>query len=305
MKKLWGGWNHFWFEFDGEAQLAVFRPAFAILMFFFAVSRTPDLQMLFSNYGIMPTTFVTDIPETHFRFSILSLYDSVGLIWVLHLALLSSLVLLALNIFPRASAIVAFLCHVNFMNRNAAVIYGVDTVSAFYLFYICFMDYRAHAQKKMTDFRGMMGSVAIRLSQLQLCIIYGYSGLDKVQGAAWWKGEAMWYVFANPQMTHFNFAWIAHFPVLVVLATYSSLFWEVYFPAVVWVPKLRYPALLMGVMIHLGIFIVMGLTSFAAMMILIYILFLRSEDALKITQCVKKVLKNRKVSLSDADQSYV
>jgi hypothetical protein len=305
--QLVGGWNRFWFEFDASSQLALFRPAFAILMFFFALSRTPDLKMFFSSQGIMPTLLMADSPEVHFRFSILTAYDSMGLIWIIHVALLSSCLLLAFNIFPRAAAIVAFLCHVTFLNRNMAVIYGVDTISAFYLFYLCFMDYRTRAVTS-PDFQSMLGSAAMRLAQIQLCIVYGYSGLNKVQGAAWWKGEALWYILSNPQMAHLNFSWISHFPVIVVVATYSTLFWEVYFPALVWVPKMRYPALIGGVLLHIGIGIVMGLTSFALMMVILYMMFLRAEDADKIAQCVKNAMNRlilRKVSLTTADQSIV
>jgi hypothetical protein len=171
------------------------------------------------------------------------------------------------------------------------------------------MDYRPRSIiPREADFQSMLGSAAMRLSQIQLCIVYGYSGLNKVQGAAWWKGEALWYILSNPQMAHLNFSWISHFPVLVVIATYSTLFWEVYFPALVWVPKMRYPALIGGVLLHIGIGIVMGLTSFALMMIILYMLFLKADDAEKITQYVKKALNRvilRKVSLPSADQSIV
>jgi hypothetical protein len=309
IQKVTAGWNRFWFEYDATSQLALFRPVFAILMFFFALSRTPDLKMFFSNQGILPSIVMADSPEVHFRFSILTLHDSMGLIWIVHIALLSSLLLLAFNIFPRAAAAVAFLCHVTFLNRNMAVVYGVDTISAFFLLYLSFMDYRPRSLiPREADFQSMLGSAAMRLSQIQLCIVYGYSGLNKVQGAAWWKGEALWYVLSNPQISHINFSWISHFPVLIVIATYSTLFWEVYFPALVWVPKMRYPALIGGVLLHIGIGVVMGLTSFALMMMALYMLFLRAEDADKIAQCVKKALEKaipRKVSIQAADQSIV
>jgi hypothetical protein len=71
---------------------------------------------------------------------------------------------------------------------------------------------------------------------------------------------------------------------------------------------MRYPALIGGVLLHIGIGVVMGLTSFALMMMTLYMLFLRAEDADKITQCVKKALERaipRKVSIQAADQSIV
>ena len=202
-------------------------------------------------------------------------------------------------------AIIAYFVQVSFMNRNMAVAYGADTVSTIFLFYLCFADFRPADAPRKSDLQATLGSVVYRLSQIQLCIIYAYSGLDKVQGFSWWNGEALWYVVANGQLSHVNLEWMAHFPVAIVALTYMTLFWEIYFPVMVWIGRIRYGVLLGGVALHIGIAVVMGLKSFGILMILLYTLFIKDEDAVKIAQCIKKYAAPRKVFRQVSDQSSV
>jgi hypothetical protein len=212
--------------------------------------------------------------------------------------------MLILGLFPRAAALVAFLCEQSFLHRNPIFAYGVDLIASVFLLYLCFADYRADSAERR-DYRSALGSMAYRLCQLQICIIYAFSGLDKVRGATWWKGEALWYVSLNPQYSNFDMSWIAHFPFLLAAMTYGSMIWEVYFPALIWVKPIRYPVLVGGVLLHIGIAAFMGLQTFGIMMIVLYTLFLRRADAEKIAHCVKKVIKPRKVLVGSADESYV
>ena len=303
--KIWKPWSQFWFESDGRKQLALFRPAFALLMLFFSISRAADLRLFYTSSGIMPLPALQLIPGTEFRVSILKFTDSMVLIWGMQVALLVSLSLLAFNIWPRFSTIVAYVAQLSFMNRNMAVSYGADTISTVFLFYLCFADFRPSDSSRKSDLRATLGSMAYRLSQIQLCIIYAYAGLDKARGYSWWNGEALWYVMANNQLRHMNFDWMAHFPVVVVFLTYSTLFWEIYFPVMVWVRRIRYPVLVFGVFLHIGISMFMGLKSFGILMILLYLLFLQDSDAVKIAQCLRKYAVPRKVFGQISDQSNV
>ena len=209
-------------ESDGRRQLALFRPAIALLMIFFSISRTPDLRLFYTSSGIMPLQALQLIPGMDTRFSVLRFTDSIQIIWAMQLALLASLTLLAFNVKPRLMAIIAYFVQVSFMNRNMTVAYGADTVSTIFLFYLCFADFRPVDAPRKSDLQATLGSIVYRLSQIQLCIIYAYSGLDKVQGFSWWNGEALWYVVANGQLAHVNLEWMAHFPVMIVALTYFS-----------------------------------------------------------------------------------
>jgi hypothetical protein len=119
-----------------------------------------------------------------------------------------------------------------------------------------------------------LGSVAIRLAQIQVCVIYFYSAIKKLTGPSWWHGDAIWQVLANPLWARFDFSWMAACPTLVMFLTYSTLLWELYFPALIWVRRVRYPVLALGVGLHLGISLTMILPFFGLTMIATYTLFI-------------------------------
>src|SRR5208282_2742533 len=95
--------------------------------------------------------------------------------------------------------------------------------------------------------------IAFRFSQIQICIIYAFSGFEKLRGIKWWQGEALWDVLANFQVARWDFTWIASFPVLIVVATYLTVLWEIYFPVLVWVRPWSRWMLLFGMVLHIGI----------------------------------------------------
>lgn len=153
------------------------------------------------------------------------------------------------------------------------------------------------------DWRRVTGSMFYRICQLQVCLIYGFAGLDKVKGSSWWRGDAIWMIFANTQRATVDLSWLGHFPAVLAFMTYATLFFEVYFPVIVWFrPVGRAIALGFGLLMHCGIALTMGLVSFSSLMVSTYSLFLDADTADKITQCVKKVLTHRKVFVRNSDQ---
>lgn len=268
------GWSRFWFESNGAAQMRVFRGALGGVLFLAYIVRSLDLDFFYSDQGLVKSWVVGDLMPMQYRFSLFQLFPGHTALWVLNGIFLASLLTLALGIWPRLSAFVALILHLSFLHRDMAVTIGVDMIATLYLFYLCFADYRTHRPK--SDFRAMVGSMAYRLCQVQLCVIYGYSGLQKLKGIAWWQGEGVWRALANPQVARWDFTWAAHFPMTLTLLSFISLFWEIYFPALVWVKPARYPVLIFGILFHLGIGIFINIPLFAALMMTTYLLFVDS-----------------------------
>ncbi len=114
--------------------------------------------------------------------------------------------------------------------------------------------------------------------QLQLCVIYAFSGMEKLKGTRWWDGSALWDVLTIRNMQRWDLSFLAHAPIALAANVYVVLFWEIYFPVLVWNKKLRVPMLIFGVLLHIGIFLFMNLPSFGFMMISFYVLFLKPEE---------------------------
>jgi len=124
----------------------------------------------------------------------------------------------------------------------------------------------------------LLTPVVYRLIPIQLCLVYAYSGLEKLKGPTWWYGSALWNIVTNGKMMPFDASLIAHFPIALVLGCYATLIFEIYFPMAVWVDKIRRPWLVYGVAFHFMIGLLMDLMSFSYLMCIGYVFLLQDRD---------------------------
>ncbi|RYZ64298.1 MAG: hypothetical protein EOP05_22265 [Proteobacteria bacterium] len=143
----------------------------------------------------------------------------------------------------------------------------------------------------------LASSASVRLLQIQLCLIYAYTGLEKMKGPTWWDGTAVWTVLGNRQLFSFDISWVRNAPLLIALMTFGTVFFEIYFAALVWIPKVRKWILSLGVMMHTGIALSMGLFYFSLGMISTYFVFLKPA----FLEMVFGKMKISKAWLGDAD----
>lgn len=279
-------WESFWFYSESAKPIRVFRFLLGLILFLFYLSRTLDLDFFYSDQGVLPLSAVADIIPSQYRLSLLFYFKNSFSIFVLHSLFLVSLLTMALGVFPRISAGVSLILHLSFLHRNMGVGYGVDSISTFLLFCLSFANSESGGAVS-----SIFESLAFRLLQLQVCIIYGYSGFEKLKGMLWWRGEALWYALANVQITRFDFSWISHFPLMIVIGTYSTVLWEVYFPIAVWIKPVRKYVLVFGVFLHLAIAITVYIPYFAALMISTYVLFLDLDRLNRLTFYVGQAWK--------------
>ena len=114
----------------------------------------------------------------------------------------------------------------------------------------------------------------MRLINVHMCVIYLFAGLSKLQGEAWWTGEAIWQAVANFEYQTADMTWLAGHPLVLNLLTHLSVLWEVSFCVLVWRPRLR-PLMLAGALfLHAGIGFCLGMWSFALIMLVGFASFL-------------------------------
>src|SRR5690606_30190840 len=87
-------------------------------------------------------------------------------------------------------------------------------------------------------------TLAIRLIQLQMCVIYFCSGISKLQGSTWWNGSAAWYAMTDPDHWLIDFSWIGRLDKLTsqlgsLAGTAATLFFEIGFSFLIWKPATR------------------------------------------------------------------
>lgn len=283
--RLWEAWCGFWFDSNRPVNVRLFRRCLGALLLGVYLIRSLDLGLFFSNQGVLHEDMLRDILDVRGRFSLLFLFGGEQALGFLNSLFLVFLAMMALDWMPRLATVGAFLLHISFLHRNPAIAYGVDLVATLFLFLSSFASSREKARAGTLE--ALAGSLAYRLLQIQVCIIYFYSGADKLKGGHWWRGDALWYALTNDQIARWEFSWLAGFPAAIVGITYATLIWELYFPVTVWVPRLRYPTLLMGAAFHAGIALTMRIPFFSAIMVLSYVLFVDTADLERLKAAAK------------------
>ena len=284
---VWRAWVEFWFAPRDLFSLGVFRAFYGFVLVIMYSIRQSDWKFLFTDAGMVKASFAGQMMPEFYRPAWQWFPTSPGLALAAHIVFLLALLMLTLGIAARPMAMLAAFLHLGFMQRNMAVIYGADIVNCFWLFYLSLSD-SGQEFSLMSRFRKprpvvagganqMLSAVGMRLIQIQLCLIYGYTGLEKLKGVPWWNGSAIWDVFGNQQLMMFEVSFMQHLPLLIAAMTFTTLLFEIYFPVLVWIPRLRPWILSFGVAMHLGIGLFMGLYFFSLCMVAAYIIFIDSS----------------------------
>lgn len=209
----------------------------------------------------------------------------------MHLILIALLFLATIGLSNRLLLFLTWLIYQGFLHRNFSVHFGADMIGGLFLFYLSFTRCFEHFTvkkwffKKTTDpvfdsnrFGDQVSSVFFRLMQIQISVIYMYTGFEKLKGSTWWDGTALWTVFANPQFAAFDMLWLKNFPLFFAIGTFTTLIFEIYFPVLVYFQKTRLLWLALGVLFHFMIGFFIGLMPFSLVMVSTYLLFLSRSN---------------------------
>jgi hypothetical protein len=228
-----------------------------------ALSVYPDFYRPYFQYFFWPDSMA---PMVHWVYIVLMGLACVGLT-------------------NRPLMLVTWVLAQGFINRNYSMLFGADLIGTLFFFYLSFTHCTEYFSLKKyflknekihnpESFSDQLSAVAVRLMQVQISVIYMYTGFEKLKGTTWWDGTALWTVFANPQFASLDFIWMRHFPLFFAVGTFTTLIFEVYFPAAVLSQKYRVYWLLLGVLFHTSIGLLLGLMPFSLVMISTYFLFI-------------------------------
>ncbi len=108
----------------------------------------------------------------------------------------------------------------------------------------------------------------------QLCIVYIVATIYKLSGTQWLNGEALYYALQIDQFSSGFSKSIADQMWIFKILTYFGLLYQLLFPILIWIKKIRVYWLIPGLIFHLFIGAFMHLWDFALAMIFCYALFL-------------------------------
>lgn len=288
MKNLLQAFREFFTAPQPLIKSSVFRVLVGLTLTVFYFERFLDFEWLFSERGLVPYSLAATMVPEFYKPPLLLFSSHEGFLYSLHIAFIVALLLLTLGLGGRILAWVTFILHVIFMQRNYVVIYGPDFIATVWLLYMGLLKTDRYLTIKQFLYKQPMlpiswttcemgdafNTVGVRLIQIQLCVIYAYGGTEKLRGITWWRGDAIWNTLANGQLVTSDYSFIAHMPWLVAGMTFATLLWEIYFPVIVWVRKLRPWVLAFGIVLHVGIGWTMNIVFFSLLMMCSYVMFL-------------------------------
>lgn len=277
------GWDKFWFGPKNLLGLAYMRIFLCGALTILYVIRSVN-YIYYTNDSWIPREFALKVLPEGMRPPFLWFFWPDSWALPMHLLLVALLFLLTLGVGGRWLMWAAWIIDIAFYQRNYGVNFGVDVMGVLFLFYMSFTQscerlsvMNLIRKKKTFAESDALSSGMMRLMQIQISVIYAYTGFEKLKGASWWDGTALWSVLANPQLTTMNFTFLRYFPWLIAMLGFLTVIFEIYFPAMMFWKKPRYLWLFMGFGLHFGIGLSMGIWSFSTVMVSTYFLFIEPK----------------------------
>jgi hypothetical protein len=258
-----GAWSRFWFNPADPFALNAIRVATGALLIAWLITLTAGAESFFGLNGWFDRQAFVEAArqpaEAPKPLSWSLLYvcgESRAAFQAAFWGSLGVLALFTLGLFPRVTAVLAWLIVVSF-TANPAFDDDVEALFRLLTLYLA-VGYLLQgpwrgvswAQRLLGPWRTFLFArgevppsvgvnVALRLIQVHLAILLVVSGLHKLQSGYWWAGVAHWYLLYSPMETtpdHFQRLASAgrFYLALLNVAAYATLAWQITFPAFAW-----------------------------------------------------------------------
>ena len=241
--------------------------------------------------------------------------------WMLsvHVLCLAIVFCFFVGLFTRVTSVASWIIAVSYAQRAMLSNYGLDQILCCLVLYLCvapcgqclsldaLWKFRK-SKKPLKVIKTSSSTVSMRLIQIHLCIMYFFAGTSKLQGESWWNGSAVWETIANFEYQSFDLTFLAAFPIVTQIATHMTVLWELSFAALVWNRKLRPFVLLIGISMHFGIGMFLGMWTFGLTMMFGYSTLIASSTWRKVIHGWLKIpamsiSESLEVTNVEADQS--
>jgi hypothetical protein len=280
--ELWQGWLDFVTRPTNGTMLGPIRLLLGLLMCWNWLNLGLDLSDWLGADGWLPLASAVELRESTIPWS-WSFWDFTPLWAITPLYLLSFAVLISwtMGVQCRISGPLVWLIHYSTMRRLPVMLFGFDSIIGTYILYLAvtgsggesvsvdrwLQSRRQSAAPQPSTVR--IGSViALRLIQLQLCLIYGAAGLSKLQGEPWWNGTAAYFLVANSEFRGLSLLeTMGENASFMAICTFIPLWTEILYPVLIWSKTWRPLLIILAIGMHLAIALTLGLWEFSLAMI--------------------------------------
>ena len=293
-------WDRFWFTPARPHTLCVMRLLTGAMLLYCHVVLASDLSAFVGPDAWMSNEMSRQLHDGAFgpsdwARSYLWHIESPLVIQLHHAVMLIVSAMFMLGMGSRVTVPLALFLQLMYLHRLTGALFGLDQIVTYITMYLAItpcgsrfsidalLAKRFAGRRERSRFWHWMlpddsptvgANIGTRLLQLHLCVIYLFGGLSKARGETWWDGTAVWLAVANYEYQSFDMTWLSRYPAILSALTNATLFWEVFYCALVW-PRVTRPLVLaVAVGVHGSIAFSLGMVTFGSMMIVANGIFL-------------------------------
>jgi hypothetical protein len=305
IERLGSGWNRFWYTPSDPLVLSVLRVCVGLVATYTVFTYSFDLVDLLGPDGLIPASTMQSLQAGRFRFSYLDYVHGLGPLWTAHLLGLTVMALFTAGVATRVTSVLALIVFLSYVHRAILLTSQFEPIVAFLLFYLCLgpsgaylsVDGRLAARRGSRGAGGTLppsygATIACRLIQIHVTVVYVMMALSKVSGVVWWNGTAAWWLMVNTRDTLLDLSSLRDLATsensasggtkgaiyLVNFWTHLIVVFELSFPLLAWNRLTRPLILAIGAAVWASIAVLTGLVSFALVMVVANLAFLSPDQ---------------------------
>lgn len=180
-------------------------------------------------------------------------FMSIGALWLL------------IGYNTRFATILALVSFFMLYERLPEMTDGGDNLTVIVLIYMLLL-LPHRAKFSCRQFRVWLHNIGVLAITFQVIVVYFTSGLAKANGDWWQQGVAMYYISQVQWFTLPSAHKLFTNPWIVTLSTYGPMFYQLLFPVAI-ISRLKIPFIVLGIFLHVGIVVLMGMIPFSTVMI--------------------------------------
>jgi len=291
------GWNRFWYTPTDPFPLGLLRILTGLTACAFQLTFAWDLVRLFGPQGMLPVDVVRQFSGSQVvAFSYLSYVRTPGELWAVQLAGTVILILFTVGLWTRVTSILALIVTLAYIYRAPMLTGPFEPVLTMLLVYLCIgpagralsVDHWLRLRKGLDAAkpardpagqgvdRCFSATIAIRLIQIHVCVIYLMMAISKLAepGETWWQGDAVWWLLAKPESRLVDLTWLAWHPYVINAWSHLILLSELIFPLLVFNRLARPLVLTLATLVWVSLAVITGMIPFCWTMILAGLAFI-------------------------------
>jgi Vitamin K-dependent gamma-carboxylase len=299
LRRFVDAWNQFFFAEQSPLPIALFRIFFGVMVVATLVQLRPDWLNWYGVHSWVTNSTARAL-EPGMRLNVFAILpQDDGWINAFFWVAIGSAILLTVGLFTRINAVLVFICLTSVHQRNLYINHGGDTFLRLAGFFLMFAPAGAvlSLDRMICTRRGKESSNirprspwAQRMIQVQLTLVYLVTFLVKIKGDSWLHGTALFYIYHLDELRRFPVpAWVLR-PAVLRVETWLALGLEFCLGTLIWVRRLRYPILGLGVGMHLWLDYSLNIPLFQWDILSAYILFVDPDDILRVWKRVSGAL---------------